>query len=75
MVNAGGMYTAHVDINKAGDKVVCGNYIGANAAIFNVNKDGTLSEVISKVDFAEAKEGDDCSEVAKTIKCGPNKVR
>mmetsp|Transcript_61098 Transcript_61098/g.51688 ORF Transcript_61098/g.51688 Transcript_61098/m.51688 type:complete len:268 (+) Transcript_61098:265-1068(+) len=49
--------------------------MGANAAIFSVNKDGGLSEALSKLDFAEAKEGSDCSEVAKGIKFGPNETR
>lgn len=68
------MYSCAVGINKAGDRVVCANYIGGTVAIFNVNKDGSLSEATCIYDCLP-KDGADCSELAKTIKHGPNEAR
>ena len=69
------MYACAIHINKAGDTVVCSNYIGANIAFFKVREDGNLSNLVDKIDFAEAAEGSQCSDVAKKIKYGPEKSR
>ena len=43
-VSSNGWYTAAVGINSTGSQVVCANYIGATATLFNVRNDGGLHE-------------------------------
>ena len=50
-VSSEGAYSAHLDVNKSGTRVVCGNYKGASTSLFNINEDGSLSEIVSKLTF------------------------
>lgn len=45
-VSAHGAHPCHISVDTAGKRAIVSNYTGGNAAIYNINNDGTLTEVL-----------------------------
>jgi 6-phosphogluconolactonase len=49
-VSSQGGAPCHISVSEKGDKAVVSNYSGGNIALYNINKDGSLSEAIQVFD-------------------------